>query len=727
MNLIVPLDSLADVHPRLVGSKAFSLGVICRKGMRVPRALCVTRDVYEMYVRSTGLMERISLELGRKDFLDMRWEELWDASLRIRSMFLNTAIPGALVKKIREPIEDHFGEVPVVVRSSAPGEDSSTASFEGLHESYINVRGIYSILDHIRLVWASLWSDAALLYRKEMELDVHHSTMAVIIQELVEGRKSGVVFPQAGPDGDRIVVEAVHGLNQGAVDGLVEPDRWALESATGTIITHQAPQRLKIMCPTASGVSLKDLAPGLCHTSPLNDEEVREVCRLAMQMEGLLGSPVHVEWTFADTGIYTLQVRPVSGPSSRTAGDKHGWYYSLERSFENLKALKNRIEDELIPEMKRESSALPDSDPADLGDKDLSAVILDMTATYQAWERAYWKYFTPFAHGMRLFGRVYNDMVRPHDPFEFMDLLRSPSLLSMERNLCLENLASLVRRSPALASALGEGKDTSRYPDFENEIRRFIDTFGDLSCYGGLCAREGDVVRNIVHKLAGKPDVLTRPYASSMDDLEEYYLGFFTEERRPFALELLKLARAGYRLREDDSLYLGKMKGRLRSALDEGRRRLEGRLPQVRDEDIPRALLDPDFRPVCGEKGSAEFRKGPYPMHVRQFLGQPAGEGIATGTARVLLKERDLSDFKAGEILVCDALTPDMTFIMPLASGIVECSGGMLIHGAIMAREFKLPCVIGVPGAVSLLRTGDTVTVDGYLGIVIIHDGSKVS
>jgi len=63
-----------------------------------------------------------------------------------------------------------------------------------------------------------------------------------------------------------------------------------------------------------------------------------------------------------------------------------------------------------------------------------------------------------------------------------------------------------------------------------------------------------------------------------------------------------------------------------------------------------------------------------------------------------------------------------MTFIIPLAAGIVERRGGMLIHGAIIAREYGLPCVTGIPGAVDLIRTGDILTVDGYLGIVVISD-----
>jgi pyruvate,water dikinase len=61
-----------------------------------------------------------------------------------------------------------------------------------------------------------------------------------------------------------------------------------------------------------------------------------------------------------------------------------------------------------------------------------------------------------------------------------------------------------------------------------------------------------------------------------------------------------------------------------------------------------------------------------------------------------------------------------MTFVVPLAGGIVERRGGMLIHGAIIAREYGLPCVTGVPDATRLIRSGDMLTVDGYLGLVII-------
>lgn len=61
-----------------------------------------------------------------------------------------------------------------------------------------------------------------------------------------------------------------------------------------------------------------------------------------------------------------------------------------------------------------------------------------------------------------------------------------------------------------------------------------------------------------------------------------------------------------------------------------------------------------------------------------------------------------------------------MTFVAPLAAAIVERRGGMLVHGAIIAREYGLPCVTGVPDATLEIHTGDLLTVDGFLGIVVV-------
>lgn len=104
----------------------------------------------------------------------------------------------------------------------------------------------------------------------------------------------------------------------------------------------------------------------------------------------------------------------------------------------------------------------------------------------------------------------------------------------------------------------------------------------------------------------------------------------------------------------------------------------------------------------------------------RQLIGQPAAPGLESGKVRCIRSSEDLGRFQAGEVLVCDAIQPMITHLVPLAAAIVERRGGMLIHGAIIARELGIPCVNGIADVVDYLNDGDVVTVDGFLGIVTV-------
>jgi phosphoenolpyruvate synthase/pyruvate phosphate dikinase len=73
-------------------------------------------------------------------------------------------------------------------------------------------------------------------------------------------------------------------------------------------------------------------------------------------------------------------------------------------------------------------------------------------------------------------------------------------------------------------------------------------------------------------------------------------------------------------------------------------------------------------------------------------------------------------------VLVCDAIQPMMTHLVPLACAVIERRGGMLIHGAIIARELGIPCVNGISKLTELLDDGVVVTVDGHLGIVSVGE-----
>jgi len=722
MNVTLPLDRVEPRDRERVGGKGYALARMARQGLPVPAALLITAEAYRHYIRGTGIGEAIALEINRKIAGEMRWEEMWDAALRIRNLFLRTPLPGGLRDGLARAIEESFRGVAVVVRSSAPGEDSATASFAGLHESFVNVRGTEAILDHIRLVWASLWSDAALLYRRELGLDIATSTMAVIVQEIVAGDRSGVAFSVSPGEPSRSVIEAVHGLNQGLVDGSVEPDRWVLDRSSGRILTHRPATREKAVYAADSGVDVRPLPAALAGTPPLAPEEVHLVFRTVLDVEQFFGSPQDMEWTIRSGSLYILQARPVTagGPD----GDQRAWYLTLRRSLENLKALRREVEGRWIPAMTSDARALAGVDPAALSDEGLAAEIERRRSLLDKWTGVYYAHFIPLAHGIRLFGQAYNDALRPADPYEFMDLLGGTEMISLERNRLLARMAGRIRENPQLAQSLRQGARAGVDGAFDADVETFSRTFGDLGCGTDRCFSGHDALFGLLLRMAEAPPVRERFDAGEIEARREAFLSCFAGEARQRAAEILDLGRASYRLRDNDNIHLGKIEGALLAAVDEGKRRLGrtlgGAASALSAEETARALRDPAWRP----QGAIPQREGKGPdsaLRARQLRGQPAGPGVARGPARVITGPGDLLEIRAGEILVCDAIDPNMTFAVPLAAGIVERRGGMLIHGAIIAREYGIPCVTGIPGAAELIRTGDRVSVDGWLGIVTIE------
>ncbi|MBW1780488.1 MAG: hypothetical protein JRL30_07080 [Deltaproteobacteria bacterium] len=723
-DFFLTLDQLEEKDRPIVGGKASSLAAMHHNGFSVPRALCLSVDAYLHYVRSTGLIDQIILDLYKKPFEEMRWEEIWDTALRIRNAFLRTPVPIDFRETLLETFELQFSKRPVSVRSSAPGEDSSMTSFAGLHESFVNLRGPEAILEHVRLVWASLWSDRALLYRQELGLDVKKSSMAVIIQEMISGERSGIVFGKSPTDETLSVIEAVYGLNQGLVDGTIEPDRWKLERQTGRIVSHDAVHREKAMRPAGDGIRLEGLPPELQHRPPLAEKELSEVYDFCMKAEKLFGNAQDMEWTYRGRDLHALQSRPIT-TGVQSEDDQRPWYLSLHRSFENLKGLRIKIENELIPAMEAEARGLARMELHVLSEADLADEIERRRQGLQRWLDIYKRDCIPFAHGMRLFGQVYNDTVQPDDPFEFIELLSETGMVSTQRNRMIEDLADMIQNDTTLSECLKKKNVENCGPDFLDGFNALISRFGDIAWGDGRFIQDSQKLLELLLEMSGSSPLERPPGKRHKGKLQETFLSAFEGDQRAFALDILDMARASYRLRDDDNIYLGKIEGQVLAAVEEGRSRLGKRydasMENLDAEDVI-GLLRGKVGITSRAKSFDKIEKKTSRLRARQIVGQPAGRGLATGKARVVSRHSDLFEFKKGEILVCDSIDPNMTFVIPLASAIVERRGGMLIHGAIIAREYGLPCVTGVPDAARWIKTGDTITVDGYLGMVIIGE-----
>src|SRR6266704_600132 len=104
--------------------------------------------------------------------------------------------------------------------------------------------------------------------------------------------------------------------------------------------------------------------------------------------------------------------------------------------------------------------------------------------------------------------------------------------------------------------------------------------------------------------------------------------------------------------------------------------------------------------------------------------GSPASPGVVSGTARVIRSPTG-ARLEPGEILVAPSTDPGWTPLFLTAGALVMEMGGMMSHGAVVAREYGIPAVVGVAGATEQITTGQRVTVDGSAGTVVLELGPK--
>lgn len=103
-----------------------------------------------------------------------------------------------------------------------------------------------------------------------------------------------------------------------------------------------------------------------------------------------------------------------------------------------------------------------------------------------------------------------------------------------------------------------------------------------------------------------------------------------------------------------------------------------------------------------------------------ELKGTVAYAGKAKGKVKIISRREDLPSFKVGEILVSSTTTPDFLPAMKIAGGIISEHGGAICHASITSRELKIPCIVGVKGATSILKDGDEVELDANNGIIKI-------
>ncbi|HEV7534070.1 MAG TPA: PEP/pyruvate-binding domain-containing protein, partial [Acidimicrobiia bacterium] len=197
----------------LVGGKGANLGLLTRAGFPVPPGFSVTTAAYSAFIASSGLGDKIAAIVAELKYDDP--DQLEALTGEIRELIVGAALPDGLATEITAAYTA-LGESYVAVRSSGTAEDLAEASFAGMHDTYLDIKGAANLLDAVKRCWASMYTARATAYRHNKGFDHAESRIAVVVQQMVESEVSGVMFtgnPMTTAT-DEIVVNASWGLGE---------------------------------------------------------------------------------------------------------------------------------------------------------------------------------------------------------------------------------------------------------------------------------------------------------------------------------------------------------------------------------------------------------------------------------------------------------------------------------------------------------------------------------
>jgi pyruvate,water dikinase len=457
------------------------------------------------------------------------------------------------------------------------------------------------------------------------------------------------------------------------------------------------------------------------------------------------------------------------------------WWPNVEQEFmRRLPGLTQTWQQEYLPEVQAINDRLRNFDYAGAAPEELFTFIDEAYALrVRAWD-IHMQTVMPVMGAASQFSNVYENLLGKAANNEPYLLLQGFDNLTVESGKALWRLGRRALAEPSVAKLVEETpveqlpavleRDA---PAFWADVQAYLDRYGWRSDAFELAdpawAEDPSVplnaLKDYLHAPDGADPELTEEHCRQEREtlVRETLERLDGNEGRPLFELMLPIAQQYLPIQEDHNFYIDQMNTVLqrRMFLELGRRLVDAGVIADRDDvfylrrdELAPAATQPQSRDwgalVAERRAERERWRGvvpprelgtPPPESLRQnplttaFFGtrpEPskdpkvingiaASAGTVTGSARIVRSLAEAGKLQPGDVLVCTMTMPAWTPLFASVSAVVADSGGALSHCAIVAREYRIPCVVGTQIGTQVLKDGQRITVDGAQGIVRIE------
>lgn len=304
-------------HPsELLGGKAFNLAKLSLNELPVPDWFVLTTEAVDKFLEDIGVSEFANAQVESLSAKSTQ-KEIEVVAEKIQSRIIENELTGDLAELVKSRLpKEMLSDQYVAVRSSIVGEDAEGASFAGQMDSYLFQKGIDSIFSSIVKVVASAFNQRALSYRLHKGLEISNIRAAVIVQEMIEGDVSGVMFTAHPITGSRkhALISGTYGCGEGVVSGLCSADEFSVGLFDNKIekVVNLKDTILVFDTKNERGTKEIEVAADSQNVACLKDNQIIQLRDIGIQIAENYQFPQDIEWTIRGNSVYILQSRPVT-------------------------------------------------------------------------------------------------------------------------------------------------------------------------------------------------------------------------------------------------------------------------------------------------------------------------------------------------------------------------------------------------------------------------------
>ncbi|NRN27457.1 phosphoenolpyruvate synthase [Photorhabdus heterorhabditis subsp. aluminescens] len=314
MKYLYTQDSAIKLSEHSLGGKAANLLWLTQNSFPVPDYWVISSEVLNNLLANDTFAINIVEQLASVPH-DISQEKLDAIAAPLRQWLQSLPLPAELEAELALLSENH-PDTFFAVRSSAIGEDAANASFAGQMDSYLFQRGKSALADSLRAVMASAFNTRALQYRLHKQLPMGNIRSAVIIQNMVAGEVSGVMFTAHPVTGSRqhYLISSAWGTGEGVVSGECDTDEFSVHLTMPEIERHITQKGTASVFDTAngSGTVTVPVAEEKQRAPTLSDDEIYALRDIGKKIAAARGCPQDIEWTVQNHQIFILQTRPIT-------------------------------------------------------------------------------------------------------------------------------------------------------------------------------------------------------------------------------------------------------------------------------------------------------------------------------------------------------------------------------------------------------------------------------